>query len=277
MASKLSAAGQLRPSSSMPSPTPSTGSAPVGTKRKRNGPPAVQPKQQDPKLQREMLSQYSHCVNYLKEQRKEKTFNEIINYLSLGGGADWQISIFERFLQDSSRKSKIRYNPKANTYSYRPTIPATNGDELIAYLDRMQRQKDAIFGAKIDDIRDGWRDVDGGEKLVDTLDRMEQEGKLLISRDKAHKPKMVYMNDRGVFPTKIDDEFRLAWHKFEIDENSDKLRNALEAQGLKAATAPKEIVVAKPKQKKPKGRGRGGRQTNLHMQHILKDYSNRRA
>jgi transcription initiation factor TFIIE subunit beta len=46
--------------------------------------------------------------------------------------------------------------------------------------------------------------------------------------------------------------------------------------GLHAASAPRQVNNGGPKQKKKRAARRGGKQTNTHMMHILKDFSGMR-
>ena len=261
-------------SSSVSSPSSFNG-GPQKRKREQTATSTVRAPAANAKFVREMMAQLHLCTKYLNEHRKEKTFEEIMNYLSLQNTPKEQQAAFRRFLQKDAEK--IEFNPKKGTFRYRPAIPVENGDQLLIYLVRVQKDKDAFVGAKIEDIRDGWRDKDGGEKCTDTLDRMEKEGKLLISRDRSSKIKVVYVNDTSIFPQPIDMDLRNLWHSKPLPTTEEDLRKNLESWGLKAATAPKEAKSGYPKQKKPRAARRGGRQTNTHMLNILKDYSHKRA
>lgn len=74
----------------------------------------------------------------------------------------------------------------------------------------------------------------------------------------------------------MDPEFTNEWHKIQIPPNPDDLRNSLVGAGLKPSSAPRQFAASKPDKKKRKAPRRGGKQTNLHMANILKDFSHMR-
>jgi len=84
----------------------------------------------------------------------------------------------------------------------------------------------------------------------------------------------VWNNDPSLM-LPMDPDFANEWHKIAIPANPDDLRNALLAVNLKAATAPRQAIGG-PKEKKKRAARRGGKQTNNHMAHLLKDFSSMR-
>jgi transcription initiation factor TFIIE subunit beta len=82
-------------------------------------------------------------------------------------------------------------------------------------------------------------------------------------------------NDPSLMHT-MDPDFMNEWHRIQIPANPDDLRNSLLAAGLKPSSAPRQAVASKPDKKKRKAPRRGGKQTNTHMQSILKDFSHMR-
>jgi transcription initiation factor TFIIE subunit beta len=253
---------------SAPSPAPSTGSNPSGTKRKRDA-PVIATNLLVPKFTgNQLLSQQKFAQQYLQSKNKEVSFQDILSYLSIQHNEQKVISQFKRILQ--SYDSKVTYNPRGlggiGSYKYRSIIPVENADQLKGFL---QRRED-FTGLKFDDIKDGW------PECAPAIDEMERKGELLVIRDRRKVIRTVWQDDPSL-RQKIGVDFKEAWHNIKLPANPDDLRAKLEEAGLKPTSALREGSKAtQPKQKKKRVPKRNGKETNAHINHLLKDFSHKR-
>jgi transcription initiation factor TFIIE subunit beta len=257
--------------SGVPSPSPSNASTSTGQKRKRPAGTvlnAVQAEQAKTHTPTEFLTQLTLTETYLRDSGKEVTFTELIKFLSLQHGAPEHLNVLRQLLQRSGPSDKVAYNPKAangqGTFKYRSILPVENAEDLKGFL---QRRAHSV-GVKVDELKDGWKNV------LPEVGRMEGNGELLVVRDKNARPKTVWQNDKTMMK-RVDPDLQKQWHSIKIPVDTEDLRNKLISAGLTPTSAPRRIVAAKVQDKKRKVSRRGGRQTNVHMQNILKDYSNR--
>lgn len=256
---------------SAPSPTPSTSSS-GGTKRKRPDAPAIVYSQ--PALTGTGESPYTqahYVINNMREkQMKVWTFDELIDYLSIPQ-VDATKEQRNRLRYIFRNHPQIDYNSQGDngrgTYRYKPKYNIRSADELKAYL---QAQKHSI-GISVKDLKDGWPDC------IPAIEDLERQGQLLVTRNKKDfTPKTVWQDDPSLHQN-IERNFHSDWHKIALPPNPDDLRAKLEAAGLKPTSAPKDTkkaVEAKPKKKKVTRRT--GKQTNIHMLGILKNYDHKR-
>jgi transcription initiation factor TFIIE subunit beta len=207
---------------------------------------------------------------YLQDKGREVTFDEIINYLSIQQAEQQQLDIFAALMKRNGPTDKIAYNPRGangkGTYTYKSIYPVHNAEDLRGFL---QKRTHAI-GIRVDELKDGWKDC------APELDIMQGNGELLVVRDKNGRPKTVWQDDKTL-TYKVDGDLQTSWHAIKIPLDTEELRNKLITAGLNPSSAARKIIAAKPQAKKRKGPRRGGRQTNVHMTGILKDYSGGRA
>lgn len=261
---KSSQAGKL----SAPSPTPSTSSS-SGSKRKRpenEGHPIVYSQPQETGKGAHVYTQFTYTVDYLKNNPGWYTLDKIVAYLNLKVEDQVTISQLQRMFRSPNPTNRVEWNPKDDTYRYKPKYDVRNADDLKKYL---QNQKSA-GGLAVKDLKDGWPDAPA------TINEMEKKKEILVGRHSKDKaPKTVWINDPSLMST-MDPEFRADWHKIQLPPNPDDLRGKLLAAGLKPSSEPRKPREAGPKEKKRKGPRRGGKQTNTHMAAILKDFSHLR-
>jgi transcription initiation factor TFIIE subunit beta len=98
---------------------------------------------------------------------------------------------------------------------------------------------------------------------------------VLVKRAKDGAAKTVWHNDASLM-LPMDPAMANEWHKIAIPANPDELRGTLLNIGLVAATTPRVLNAGGPKTKKKRAARKGGKTTNVHMQHILKDFSGMR-
>ncbi|KAH3919217.1 hypothetical protein HBI56_101300 [Parastagonospora nodorum] len=249
-----------------PSPTPSNTSA-NGAKRKRpaEGAAAVVYSQPiDQGTGEHVYTRFTYTVNHLRDKNKWLPFDEIMNFLGVKVG-DPQREQLRTLFRSESDGNRIMWNSANDTYRYKPKLDIRNPAQLKGYL---QNQKSAQ-GLSIKDLKDGWATV------ADDIKGMEDKKEVLVKRAKDGVAKIVWDNDPSLMHP-MDPEFMNEWHKIAIPANPDDLRATLMNVGLHAASAPRQINGGGPKQKKKRAARRGGKQTNTHMMHILKDFSGMR-
>ncbi|KAL3419655.1 transcription initiation factor iie subunit beta [Phlyctema vagabunda] len=219
----------------------------------------------------EALTQITYIIEFLKKKDEPKTFQEILEYLSQMH-ADLETK--QTMAKILKRHPSVRYIPDTNlkvqkwdsgTYVHKPKINVRSKLDLISYL---QKKADAQ-GVAVKDLKDGWPDC---EK---PLDELEAAHKILVTRTKKdNHARMVWANDPSLVHA-IDPEFQMMWHKTELPSVDDLVRKLIDANQKPTSEDPSTRVKAapKPKEKKKKAPRKGGRTTNTHMEHLLKDYS----
>jgi transcription initiation factor TFIIE subunit beta len=215
----------------------------------------------------ERMTQVIYAIDHVKEKDRPLSFDEILGYLSLQHSSEQDIKALHYILKIQSR---LEYNRKGlngiGSFTYRPIHNVRSEDDLKGFL----QKRTTAQGVSVKELKDGWK---GADKAIAALER---KGEVLVTHlKKDNAPKMVWHNDPTLIH-KVDENFHKLWHSIKLPSNPEELRSKLEAAGLKPASAPKPIVVAKPKEKKKKAVRRGGRQTNTHMVGILRDYSHKR-
>lgn len=248
-----------------PSPANSTTSA---GKRKRTEPNEVPYSQ--PAITgtgQEFATQVIYAIDYIKDKDKPLSFDDIVGYLSLHNAPEQYITTLQRILRAQSR---LEYNRKGlngvGTFAYRPFHNVRSADDLKGYL----QKRTTAQGVSVKELKDGWK---GADKAIAVLERA---GEVLVTHlKKDNAPKMVWQNDPTLVHH-VDVDFHRLWHSAHLPADPEELRSRLEQAGLKPASAPKPAVTAKAKDKKKKVSRRVGRQTNTHMNNILRDYSHKR-
>ena len=211
-----------------------------------------------------IMTQVTYAIDYLKIRGTPKTLTEIIGHLSIHNyGTEYQRMIKTILM----KHDKVNYDPKNDggegTFSFRPAHDILNPDKLLGHL----QSQPTFKGLSVRELKDGWN---GAEESIDEL---EDQGKLLVTRNKKdNHAKMVWPNDPSLSFT-IDEEFQLIWHKIKLPE-SGALADELEREGLTPANKSR-VVKANPvkQEKKTKKPRRGGKTTNSHMVGVLRDYS----
>ncbi|KAF2193465.1 transcription initiation factor IIE, beta subunit [Zopfia rhizophila CBS 207.26] len=255
------------PKANAPSPTPSNSST-SGAKRKRptdDAPTTIYSQPIDTGTGSHIFTQVTYAIEHLRNNDRWMTFQEITDYLNVPQVDDHTRSQLETIFR-RPEQNRIEWNPKNNTYRYKPKYDIRNAAQLKGYL---QNQRSAQ-GLAVRDLKDGWRTAS------EEINAMGKRNELLVTTHKKDgSAKTAWINDPSLMHT-VDDDFKNEFHKIQLPPNPDDLRSKLIAAGLKPSSAPREIVIAKPKEKKKKAPRRGGKQTNTHMASILKDYSHKR-
>ncbi|KAF2737087.1 hypothetical protein EJ04DRAFT_510624 [Polyplosphaeria fusca] len=214
-----------------------------------------------------IYTQLTYSIDFLRQSPDEwYSLTDLFNHLNIINDPD--INRTKSNLENlykHPRTENIEYNYSTNKYRYRPKYNIRDADGLKHHL---QNQKSAQ-GLPVRELKDGWQSVQGD------LGKLEKSQEILVTRTKKdNQAKTVWLNDASLMH-KMDEGFKADWHDTKLP-NVEELRNTLLKAGLKPSSAPKEFAAAKPKEKKRKQARRGGKMTNTHMSHILKDYSERR-
>ncbi|ETN37734.1 uncharacterized protein HMPREF1541_07357 [Cyphellophora europaea CBS 101466] len=192
------------------------------------------------------------------------SYQDLLDYLLPNDKQDNDALL--RYFNLSLRKNpEVSFDPKANTYRYKPPYDVANAEELLALLQRQELRQ----GIPYDKLKHGWPDC------LETLNQLEREHKILITRQKKDRiPRFIWADEPSLY-VRLEPEFVQEWKKISLP-NPDKIRVELAAMQSKAAgEAPKPLnaAVTKPKAKKVR---RGNKVTNTHMLHldaISKGYS----
>jgi transcription initiation factor TFIIE subunit beta len=280
LANKRTAAA---PRTAAPSPAPSVASQPpppppsslsttaAASERKRKRPDAaanvVYSQPADTGTGRNIMTQVSYAVDYLKSKDAPQNLAQIVSYLSLHSDDSRQtiahiLKQHER-VEHIADKASRRWD--AGTYRFRPLHDIRSADDLLRFL----QKRATAQGLSVKELKDGWP---GAEEAIDLLEKRNQ---ILVTRNKKdNHAKMVWANDASLMQ-KVDPQFQTLWFKATLPSKED-LPRELDKLGLKpTSTDPSTRVVAPlaTKQKKQKKPRKGGRTTNTHMTDILRDYS----
>ncbi|KAF4974345.1 hypothetical protein FZEAL_8743 [Fusarium zealandicum] len=276
--STAKAASLAPPSLAPPSPSPSAASDPntPSAKRKRDAAPEVPYSQ--PQLTgygAEVKTQMTFAVEYLKKKGDSKTITEIIDHLSLRGYDEEH----KRELAESLRgHPRVDWKPDGNlseqtwktgSYSHRPIIP--NVKDATSLLGHLQAKTDAS-GVSVKDLKDGWPDCE------DTLSSLERAHKILVVRTKKDNlPRYVWPNDASLHHS-VQPEFQAMWHRVPLPGLEDMHRKLVSVGQKPTSEDPLKTQgqAVKPKTQKRRAGKRGGKATNVHMAHLMQDYSGMR-
>jgi len=264
------------PPASAPSPAPSNASnasrnESKGTKRKAEPQNVVYSQPAATGYGTEAFTQVTYVIEFLKKKDEAKTFREILEYLSQVHVEQQKKQLIYNILRKHDRVRHIPdHQSKAwdsGTFIHRPIIAVRSKKDLIAYL---QAKPDAQ-GVSVKDLKDGWPDCE------DAIDELEAGHKILVTRTKKdNHARMVWSNDPSLVHP-IDHEFQVMWRREgqELPSVDELVRKLMEAGQKPASEDPSKRVKPppKPKEKKKKAPRKGGRTTNTHMEHLLKDYS----
>jgi transcription initiation factor TFIIE subunit beta len=261
---------------SAPSPAPSNSSATSKadnkeTKRKRESQNVVFSQPASTGYGEDVGTNITYAIDFLKKKSEPKTFKDILEYLSQVNADDRKKMTMVNILRKHDR---VHYIPdpklkvqtwESGMFEHRPLLPVRSKADLIGYLQRLGSAQ----GVPVRDLKDGWADCQ------DAIDEMEHEHKLLVTRTKKDNlARMVWLDDPTLWNS-VDLEFHTMWKVVGTDLPSvDEVVRKLQDAGQKPASEDpsKRIKAApKPKEKKKRAARRGGKTTNTHMLHLLRD------
>jgi transcription initiation factor TFIIE subunit beta len=205
-----------------------------------------------------------YAANRLKEKFPESIgWDDLVTFvLPAHKRTEEQIDIFRRFL---AVNPKVRHDPATNSYMFKPLHNIATADDLLKFL---QNQESAL-GINVRELKDGWNDVE------ETIDRLEAEHKLLVIRNKKdHHPRMVWVDD-PTLDVPLDQEFKDIWSQIPLPSVEDTIKELRRMNHKSTGEPARTDLNNKPKKEKKKVR-RGQKITNIHMQGLFRDYSERR-
>jgi transcription initiation factor TFIIE subunit beta len=264
----------LAPPASAPSPAPSTSSTGDSREQKRKretqNTPVVYSQPTETGYGTDSFTQVTYIIDFLKKKGDAKTFKEILEYLSQVNTSEQQRRTLAAILRKHGRIQWIP-DPKlksqgwdSGTFVHKPIIAVRSKTDLIAYLQR----KDDFQGVSVKDLKDGWPDCE------ESLTQLEAKNKILVTRTKKdNHARMVWANDPTLIQ-KVEVEFVRMWYDVKLPDPDDLVRSLIDAGQKPASEDPSKRVKApaKVKEKKKRPPRKGGRTTNTHMEHLLKDY-----
>ena len=213
------------------------------------------------------MTQVTYALDKLKEKETTpSTFQDIVSFLSI-----FDQDTIRRLHAILKQHPRVEYDPKGldgkGSFLFRPMYGVRTGDQLLAFLQKQGTSQ----GIRVVQLKEGWSGA------IETIEELEKEGRLLVTRNKKdNSPKMVWLNDPSLMHD-VDNEFRNLWHDVQIPGTSEALRNELLGFGLTPTSQVKKVAPGSGEVKKKKKVPRsGGKTTNTHMAHILKDYSHLR-
>ena len=219
----------------------------------------------------EMLTQITYIIDFLKKKGEPKTFLEILEYLSKTNEREDKKRTMAGILHKHGSvtwtpdpKSKVQHWD-SGTFKHRPKIAVRNKQDLVAYL---QKKPDA-HGVAVTDLKDGWPNCE------EAINELEDDNVILVTRTKKdNHARHVWLDDKTLMH-KVDYEFIDMWRKIELPSPDDTVRKLLDAGQKPAGEDPAKRIKAAPgpKTKRKKATRKGGRTTNAHMEHLLRDYS----
>ena len=215
---------------------------------------------------RNMMTQIIYAIEYLKTKGTPQTLTDLLSYLSL---QHREKSYKQTIRSILTTHPKVEYGKKPNgedTFSFRPAHNIRSGNDLLRHL----QSQPTAQGLSFKDLRDGWPDAEA------TVDDLENQGKLLVLRNKKdNHARMVWPNDPSL-EMEIDGEFQDIWNKIKLPQ-PEVLADELKREGLTPANkrGTKKLPPKTPEKKTKKPR-KGGRTTNTHMAGVLRDYSHLR-
>ncbi|KAL9057914.1 MAG: hypothetical protein Q9162_002041 [Coniocarpon cinnabarinum] len=215
----------------------------------------------------EVATNVTYAIDHLREKEGQAVSAEdLIGFLNV-----FNPDVTRQLRTIFKRHSKIEYDAQGldgkGSYRYRPPLGVTSADQLLAFL----QSQTTAQGIRVSQLKDGWSGA------LDTIETLEKEGKLLVTRNKKdNSPKMVWPNDPTLIH-EVDNDFKNLWHDVQAPGSAEALRNELLAFGLTPTSQVKKVMTGPGEGKKKKKMPRsGGKTTNTHMAHVLKDYSHLR-
>ena len=236
----------------------------VDLKRRRPEQNVTYSQPQDTGTGRNIMTQVTYAIEYLKNKNSPQTLSDIISYLSVQHRGKEFRRVLNTILTDHD---KVEYERKDDggegTFRFRPVHNIRSKETLLGHLQSRQSAQ----GLSVKELRDGWPGVEAA------IDDLELEDKLLVTRNKKdNHARMLWLNDPSL-SYEIDPEFQAIWQKIKLPEPKG-LADELEKAGLTPANKSRNAKkLVKQETKKPKKPRRGGKTTNTHMAGVLRDYS----
>jgi transcription initiation factor TFIIE subunit beta len=204
-----------------------------------------------------------YAVNRLREKFPESIKKEDLVAYTLPMQKRDDATV-QQFIAQLLINPKVAYNAEKDEFIFKPEHNITDADSLLKYL----QNQDTAMGIQVSKLKDGWQDVEV------TIDRLEGEHRLLVTRNrKDNHPRTVWIDD-PTLQAPLDDEFKDLWNTIALPSVEDTIKD-LRKMNHKSTGEPavQETGIRKPKEKRKNKRGT--KLTNTHMQSIFRDYSDK--
>lgn len=224
---------------------------------------------------REMMTYVIAAVKYLQERYpKAFTWDQVKSYLSLPIDVN-ETNIKQALVGNDRVMSTSERGKGRESFKYRPLHPVTNGEELRRYM----ATQDTARGVKVKELKDGWPDC------AATIDRLESEGHIIVTRNNKDKTALLVYPDSPSYHVtnpiagsqqvgKVDADFQNYWTKIKLPANENDIRSELERAHLTPTSAVKETKKVDTTKKKARRKEKANaKKTNVHMAGVFKDYT----
>ena len=202
------------PNAAAPSPAPSSSSQSNDLKRKRPEPSNVVYSQPaDTGTGRNIMTQVTYAVEYLKNKESPQTLAQIVGYLSLKSAEGQQniASILKKHDRVEYQRDQSQKGWDTGHYRFRPIHNIRSATDLLAYL----QTRPTAQGLSVRELKDGWLAAE------DTIDRLESSQQILVTRNKKdNHARMVWAND-ATLSHHVDTMFQSLWLKAKLPSKED--------------------------------------------------------
>ena len=201
-----------------------------------------------------------YALQRLREKFPEKISKDDLVAYTLPAQKRDEATIHQ-FLAQLNLNPKVTYNKEDDSFIFRPEHNITDADSLLKFL----QDQDSAMGIQVSKLKDGWQDAE------ETIDKLEAEHRLLVTRNKKdHHPRMVWLDD-PTLQAPLDQEFKDLWSSIPLPSVEDTIKELRKMNHKSTGEqAVQDSGVKKPKEKRKARRGQ--KITNVHMQ-ALRDYS----
>jgi transcription initiation factor TFIIE subunit beta len=202
-----------------------------------------------------------YAVNRLREKFPQSIPREdLINYTLPQQKRD-DVTV-QQFIAQLSINPKVNHDKEKDAFIFKPEHNITDADSLLKFL----QNQDTAMGIQVSKLKDGWQDAE------ETIDRLEAEHRLLVTRNrKDNHARMVWLDD-PTLQAPLDQDFKDLWNQIALPSVEDTIKE-LRKMNHKSTGEPAVVDTGVKKPKEKKKVRRGTKITNTHMQAFLRDYS----
>ncbi|KAF9095581.1 hypothetical protein BGX29_001572 [Mortierella sp. GBA35] len=196
------------------------------------------------------------AINYLKSVDDPQTVED----LRRKGGVD--LDAKPELYNLLKTNEKVTYDTRDGTFAYKPTYHIKNKEDLLALLEKRKNEG----GMDYRELKDSY------SKLLEAVNELASEGRILVVKNKDGAPRVLFWNDQR-YNTAMDQEFRDIWHRLRIPDEID-LPKELEKAGLTHMQVFDKKGPGDIPKRKPVRRNRKMKITNTHMKglDLTKDF-----
>ncbi|KAH6688275.1 hypothetical protein F5X68DRAFT_205336 [Plectosphaerella plurivora] len=218
----------------------------------------------------------TYIHEYLRAQTSPKTGPEIMRHLEQNlYMREPSVTKYQNIIDALRSQSVVKFVPDpslseqkwdSGTYVYLGKLGGIK--DKIGLLAHLQA-KTTMDPLQYKELKEGWPQCDGA------LAELERDHKIIMIREKKG-PKHIFIDD-ATLHHKVETDFLRMWQRVNIPSSEDIVKK-LVAAGQKPASD--DPSIAKQAEggikKKKRANKRAAMTTNIHMQHLLKDFSGNR-